>query len=244
MSESLNREIWASVALHLCIVMMITLKAVLVPDQPIEIRRAIRVEVVGLPDKIVEPPSKPIAESKAAPPTTTKPTPSKPEVQKPKMTNPTKPAKHKTKEDAKTLRRSQEKALSQIEAMRALERVKSDVQEQTRKPIAGNQLADGDSLTGLDRIEYDRYFGQIENAVKTNWRVPQWLADANLSAQILVRIDERGYVIDKRILRSSGNETFDNQMVAAVEESSPLPAPPGRLVGLLATSGIVFRFPE
>ncbi len=251
MTDRLGREFWVSISLHLTILTAIFLRAVFVPDEAIQIRNSIRVEVVGLPQKQVEPPKldietpaepEPVKAKEEVKPTTPEPTPKVKEPVKPKA--PIEAPKVQTKKStAKDLAKAQEQAMRQIRAQQALDSVKSEVSKK-RSPVVGNQLADGNSLKGLDSIEYNRYFGQLEVAVKNNWRVPQWLADANLSAQILVKIDERGYVIERIIVKSSRNEVFDAQMITAVDESSPLPPPPSRLQGLLSSKGVVFRFPE
>jgi TonB family protein len=135
--------------------------------------------------------------------------------------------------------------------MAALDRIKNEVGEEKRKKpdktgtkVAGNQLHAGNALTGLDKIEFDRYFDDLHQKVLDNWSIPQWLADMPLKAQVQILLDEKGFVTKKTLLKSSGNQIFDNKVLAAIESSSPLPVPPARLVGKLSTSGIILNFPE
>ncbi len=235
MNDSLSRDLIYSLAGHLVVVVFIFFSAVLIPSQPIDLRQAIRVDVVGLPDKLPEQklaPPKPEPESMKAPPKVE-------EAKAPKVS--TKKA---------DLSKSQQAALNQIKSMKALEKIKSQLNKEKEKNdnastvVKGNQVNAGNSLTGLEKIEYDRYFDDLNVRIREHWNIPQWLADANLRAQVQVLIDERGYVVKKVFRRSSGNTVFDNSVLAAIDNSSPLPAPPARLRGLLATSGVIFNFPE
>ena len=225
---------------HTALALFLFVRAVFVPSEPIEIRRAIRVDVVDLPRKMTE--------QELAPPA---PEPVAPKVLPPKQVKEKPAVKEPKKID---LTKSQNKALDKIKAMAALDRIKSEVSEEKKnqkKPaekagtqIRGNQVNAGNSLTGLDKIEFDRYFDDLHQKVLSNWSIPQWLADMPLKAQVQILLDEKGFVTKKTLLKSSGNQIFDGKVLEAIESSSPLPAPPARLVGKLATSGIILNFPE
>jgi len=247
MTDTFSRNVFISLGGHALVLALIMVRAVFVPTDPIEIRRAIRVDVVDLPRKMTEttlsPPPK-AAEPAVKPVKET--APSKPaEPPKPETVNLAKPDPKAKKPD--TAKR-QKQALAQIKAMTALDKIKQDVsKEKEAKPstvVAGNQVSAGNSLSGLDKIEYDRYFDELENKIRAQWSIPQWLADSPYKAQVQVLIDERGYVIKKIMRRSSGNEVFDSKVIEAIEGSSPLPVPPQRLHGMLSTSGIILNFPE
>lgn len=247
MTDTFSRNFAISLSGHLAIALLVFFQAVLIPHEPIEIQRAIRVDVVGLPEKMTEQELKPAAEPPKA---ETKPV----ELPKKETAPPPKPAapvvSTPSKNKAADLAKSQREALSQLKTAQALEKLKN--MKETGKSdskkegtlIKGNTVAAGNSLTGLERIEYDRYFDDLKIKVRDNWSVPQWLAEAQLKAQVQVIIDERGYVVKKVIRRSSGNEVFDSSVLEAIDRSSPLTPPPKRLQGLMATSGIVFNFPE
>ncbi|MGE3684507.1 MAG: energy transducer TonB [Bdellovibrionales bacterium] len=249
MTEPFLRQLMISAAAHLGVASLVFLKAVFMPSEPIEIRRAIHVDVVGLPDKIVEMPKPDAKPPEPAPaPPLPKPAPEPPQSKTPPPkaeVTPPKPEAPKV-----DLSKKQNRALERLKAMAALEKIQGEVEKKDQnkkevaRPVKGNQVSEGNSLTGLERIEYDRYFDDLEKKIHENWSIPQWLADANLKAQIQVLIDERGFVIKKLIRKSSGNEVFDSKVIEAIESSNPLPAPPPRLKGLLSTSGIIFNFPE
>ncbi len=252
-NDTFSRNVMISLGAHAVLLMFIFLRAVFVPSEPIEIRRAIRVDVVGLPAKMPEkvelpppaPEPKPIAApSKPEPPA--KELPPKVEPKKPEPKAPT--VNLDKKKPAPDTKKAQASALDKIKQMSALDKIKEDVAKDAKpsKPtvIAGNQVSQGNSLTGLEKIEYDRYFDDIEGKVRANWSIPQWLAESPLKAQVQILIDSAGYVTKKIIRRSSGNAIFDAKVIEAIEASSPLPAPPDRLRGVLSTGGIILNFPE
>ncbi len=228
---------------HAVLVVIIFFRAVLVPSEAIEIRRAIRVDVVDLPAKVTEPVQLPApAAEPAAPPIKDLPAKAEP---KPEPKVQLKPVKEKKVD----LSKKQNKALDKIKAMAALDKIKNEVSEQKKsdkasQQIRGNQVSAGNSLTGLDKIEFDRYFDELHQKILSSWSIPQWLADAPLKAQVQILIDDKGVVFKKTLLKSSGNSIFDGKVMEAVDASSPLPAPPGRLQGKLSTSGIILNFPE
>ncbi|NCN95540.1 MAG: TonB C-terminal domain-containing protein [Bdellovibrionales bacterium] len=245
MTDSLSKSISLSITFHIGLFVVFLLKMSFFPAQPIEIKRAIRVDLVGLPEKaqklpppIKEEPKKvEVPQPKAEPtPTPPKPTPAKP---KPAPT----PAKPKPKVPTKKIAKSQESAINKLKAMEALEKIKEEKKEVPQE-VKGNVVSEGNSLSGLEQIEYDRYFDEVEQMVYAQWALPEWLSSSDFRAQVLVLIDQSGYVTDKKIIRGSGNEMFDAEVMNTIEKSSPFPAPPARLKGILANQGIVFNFPN
>lgn len=245
-ADGLGRSIWISAGAHSVLIAGLLFRAVVAPVEPIQIRTAIRVDVVDLPMKNPEPPNlaPPTQEPPATPPKTLPPAPP---VEAPIKPPPPAPEVGAKKPDVK---RGQKQALARLKALDALSRIKREVDREKAfeaarpLPIKGNQISKGNSLTGLEKIEYDRYFDEIRSKVLSEWSLPQWLADAPLRASIMVLIDERGFVTRKMVNRSSGNEVFDAKALEAIDASSPFPEPPQRLRGLLSTNGIVFNFPE
>lgn len=241
-ADRFERMLLISLGGHLVIGCLLFLQAVLVPDSPIEVRSAIRVDVVGLPAKMENPdPTLPPAETEPAPSAPKAPEKAKEKSEVPEMPDP--------KAKSKDLAKSQKKALEELKRQAALDRIKEQLANKGKSAtpgskIAGNKVAAGDSLTGLEQIEHDRYISELRNIMRANFAIPQWLAESGYKTQVRILVDERGYVIKKSILRSSGSEIFDAKAIEAIDSSSPLPAPPQRLRGHLATSGIILGFPE
>ncbi len=240
MSERFSHDVMISLVGHGLIFLMIFVRAVYAPPERIDIRNAIRVDVVGLPEKM---PVLPVEEPEAKPePVITKP------VAKPEPLAPSKAIALPNPKAKKT--NAQKDALNKLKAMEAIDKVKHEIEhEKAQKPkpatnvVAGNQVAAGNALTGLEKIEYDRYFHELETRIHSQWTIPQWLTDSELKAQVLILLDERGFVTKKQFRASSGNDIFDAKVIEAIDGSSPLPPPPQRLRGVLSTSGIVLNFP-
>lgn len=126
----------------------------------------------------------------------------------------------------------------------AVEEAKKALQKPESKIYKGNILAPGSEITGVAKIEYDKYFDVIRTNIKNQLILPKWLKDANLKTHVLVRLDERGFVIYKSIVMASGNDMYDNLILTAIAKASPLPAPPERLASLIQVDGITLRFPD
>jgi colicin import membrane protein len=247
MTADFSKSFITSALLHVALLFIVLTRVLFAPTNiPLEIRHAIRVDVVGLPDKIMEAPAPtPVA---APPPAVTAPKVHElPKKEAPPKLE-TKPTVNINAKKA-DLAKNQKKALEQLKAMDALERIKSEVSAEKRREkigqiIKGARVNQGTSLTGLEKIDFDRYFDQMESHLREHWNLPQWLEDASFKAQALVVLDENGNVIRKQLVKSSGNSVFDANVLDAIDKSSPFPAPPQRLQGVLSTRGVVFNFPE
>lgn len=241
MSDSFSRSIVISMAAHVALALAMLLRAVFIPSDVMDLRQAIRVDVVGLPDKVQTLPDKPPEEKAEAPAPAPEPV-AKPEPVKAKPPKPEAP-----KVDLAKKKVDKKQALDRIKAMTALDKIKEEVGQaktQKAKPVKGNIVSAGNSLSGLERIDYDRYFGEIEVRVRQHWSLPQWLIEARLRAQALVLIDETGVVRDRKIVKSSGNSEFDQRVLETIDRASPFPAPPERLRDALSVKGIIFNFPQ
>ena len=232
-SDSFKHYAGLSLIGHTLVILFFTIKTVFFPSEDLIIQSAVRVDLVALPDKKID--------TTPSPPEPPKPTP----APSPKTKESTKPKKP----DPRSTKDQQKKAIERLKAKSAIDKIKN---EDTKKEIPkekpeelykGNVVTSGSSLKGLDKLQYDEYFGRLEQHVKNHWVLPQWLADKDLRTQVLVKIDERGFVTSKEIMTSSGDQVFDNMALEAVEKSSPAPVAPTKLQNLIATQGVVFNFP-
>jgi colicin import membrane protein len=249
--DPFSRGIGVSIAFHLVILAVLALRAVFYPSEPMQFEHAIRVDMVGLPDKravLAPAPAAPAKEeAKPAENPAEKPvekTPDKPK-EPPKLVLKTDPDKI----DLKKSQKEQSNALKRLEALRKLEAHRAQVAGKAASPakaapIRGNEVLAGTSLTGLSKIQHDGYLDQIDETIKSHWNLPRWLANVNLKAQVAIFIDANGTIVKKQIVRSSGNPVYDEKCMEAIERSSPLPPPPANLVNVFAVDGIVLGFPE
>jgi colicin import membrane protein len=247
MSDTFSKSIVLSLAAHFALVIALVFRAVFIPDEAIDLREAIRVDVVGLPEKEQQLPEPTPEPAKPTPP----PPPSgeaaaKPELVKAKPQPPKTPTVDLSKNKKVDVAKMQKKALQEIKAMSALDKIREEVSNQPAKPkqVKGNSISAGNSLTGLEKIDFDRYFSELEGKVRQNWSLPQWLIDAGFRAQALVMIDETGAIKEKKIIKSSGNAEFDQRVLETLQNSGPFPAPPERLRDVLSAKGIIFNFPQ
>ena len=232
--DSFPRYVGLSVLLHIFVLVFFTVRMVFFPAEPIRIENAIRVDVVDLPDKVAAtPPAPQVAPSRPEPVAVPPPSPSKAPVMEKKAE--TKPAD------------VQKRALERLKALKAIDQLKTEAEAkpQPAKPqvYKGNAISRGEDLTGMERLQYNEYFGKLKNRVKENWDLPSWLSQLALKAEVVVQLDSSGKIVRRYILTSSGNEIFDSKVLASIDRGAPYPEPPNRLAGFIESSGIVFAFP-
>lgn len=238
---------------HLAIASILMIRAYVFPSEPLRLESAIRVDIVGLPEKtktLPLPVESPAQETTAPPPPTTKDLPpvetSKPVEPKPPpvVLKPQKPDAKKP--DPKKQAREQEAALRRLQALSKLEsQAKADAAvkalraaKEAQAAVRGNQLSKGNSLTGLTRLDHARYLDDLEARIKTNWRPPKFLSSAKLRVRVVLLIDKSGAILKRSIVQSSGNSVFDESALQAIASSEPLPMPPDTLQGILANQGV------
>lgn len=252
-NDRLNKFILASLAFHAALFVVFAVRAFFLPSAPLQLERAIRVDIVALPDKpiatlppIAEAPQPEVKQPESAPPVA-KVDPPKPETAKPKIPPKTEPNKinlNKTKKE-------QAAALKRLNAIEKLKRMaespapsntKSASPQKSPTAVKGNEVSAGNSLTGLSKIEHDNYTELVHDQVKRHWNLPQWMASANLSAVVRVFVNSRGSLVKKELVRSSKNSVFDQSAMTAVDAAIPLPQPPAHLVSLIEVRGIDIEF--
>lgn len=243
-----------SLITHVVIFLALTIKATFFSDPPIQLENAIRVDMVGLPDKVTELPPTP-APTPAAPPKQvempkkdlTPPVPVKPEV----VTKPTPKVKDPEAVNLDKTKSKQKQALEKLKQMQALESIQKDLETENKKKAAqaasqvkykGNVLSSGSELTGLNKMQADNYTGEVLRHMKNHWEIPQYIKNNSLSTMVLVRFDESGNILSKNVVKSSGNAAFDEIVLSAIQNSSPVPPPPAKFAKIASIEGFLFRF--
>lgn len=270
--DTLNRGLVISFALHVGLVLFFVVKTVFFTPETIDFSQAIRIDMVGLPDKVdpktLAPKSeakenpKPALPDKEPPKPVEKVVEKKPEPVKPQpKAEPVKvPPKTAKKDDGINLEKvktQQNSAIEKLKAMAALEKIKEDVANSKPKTppgtgkaatgtpqIKGNVLSAGTALTGLSKLQHDTYAADLDAHIKQNWSLPEWLAKRDLKAQARVFIDARGNILGRKIVKSSGNPSYDEEVLATIDRSAPFPAPPEKFVSIVGVDGILIGFPE
>ncbi len=243
--DSFFSFILLSLGFHGIILAFLTLKILFFPGEIPEHIDAIRVDVVALPEKQTTPPppapEKP--EPKKSEPKKPKPEPKKPKPKKPEPKKP-KPKPKPKQPDVKKVLDEQDSAITRLKALQKLKEKNKEKDDPIQKiEYKGNQLSKGNSLTGMQTLKDNNYTDKLQPHIKAYWSLPEWLANANLNALVLIKIDKRGGVISKTFLSKSGNENFDEYVMGTIEKAIPLPPPPQSLVDLYQTRGVKIAFP-
>lgn len=247
-----RRGVGLSVAAHFAVLLFFMINIFYVKKPTLDLSQAIRVDMVGLPDKIS--PSQLPAKNHVIPKPQTVPE----EIKKPiaKLPDKIKPPKavDTASVDLKKAKSKQKEALEKLKKLSAIEKIKQDMktEEQTNqirqeaaKAIAkGRVISAGTSLTGLDKIEANDYLQAIDQQVKQQWALPQWLMNKPFKAQVHVKFSADGEVISRVIMKSSGDNTYDNYCLQAVDKAAPFPKVPEKFTEKFSVDGVVIGFPE
>ncbi len=253
-----KKYLLTSIALHVAVIVILTVKVYFFPMERPEFIRAVRVDLVALPDKDPEEgpqgveKSQPIAkapepEKKKEEPVKLPPEKPKAAKAEPKKKEPKEaPKKDAPKEDSKTTKDQQSDALKRLQTLANLKKKMSEVKKEgpEGKEYKGNEVSEGNSLTGIKQLQYDKYLAMLDQHIKKNWQLPEWMSQKDLKVYVLVRFDDAGAILEKRVSRSSGDPAFDREALNAVTVSAPFPIPPENLVSYFKVRGIELRFPE
>jgi len=239
-----------SVIAHVVVALLLTIRAYVFPSEPLRIESAIRVDIVGLPEKsqALPPPLEDPAVAATKPEVVPETTKDLPPIETAKPITPKDPpvVLKPKKPDPKKQRKDQESALKRLQAMAKLDQqARADVAQKAlaaaknaQAAVRGNQISKGNSLSGLTRLDHAKYLDDLEARVKSQWRPPKFLSSAKLRVRVVLIIDSNGSILKKSIVQSSGNSVFDESAIQAIEAAQPLKAPPETLQGLLSTQGV------
>ena len=113
------------------------------------------------------------------------------------------------------------------------------------KPEELEGQADGDPRGDSAKQEGERYFGVLSSTVKRYYDVSDSIPEAeraSLKAEVVIKIDNDGTVLDYGISKPSGNSIFDDAVLAAVKKTGKLGPPPPNLRDSLKSQGIALSF--
>lgn len=244
---------------HLVIVFMMIIQIVFFPSDALDLSQAIRVDMVDLPDKITsqpipeeikkeitkEPPKEVLPEKVEKPKKEEKP------VAQPKALPEKKP---KVTEDAVNLNKAksrQKEALNRLKTSSAVEKLKKEMekekaaeQAQPQPTFKGRIISAGTALTGLDKLQSDSYLSQLDGRIKAQWSLPQWLIGKPLRTRVHIKFEEDGSIIYKKIVQSSGNPTYDDYCLQAIDKAAPFPRVPEKFTAVYKVDGVIIGFPD
>lgn len=249
-----KRGIGLSIGVHILILLFFVVNIFYVKKPTLDLSQAIRVDMVGLPDK-VDPRQLPAKIQEH--PASRAEEKEKPETKKieklPPKAKPA-PTAEDTAVNLKKTKSKQKEALEKLKKLSAIEKIKQDmkteeqqkqIHQEAAKAIAkGRVISAGTSLTGLDKIEANDYLQAVDQQVKQQWALPQWLMNKPFKARVHVKFDTNGEIISRVIMNSSGDATYDNYCLQAVDKAAPFPKVPEKFTEKFSVDGVVIGFPE
>lgn len=261
-----TKSLGLSVVAHLALLLFFVIQVTFFNDPIVDLSQAIRVDMVGLPNKIDQNQSAHTAEEKINKlPEKNIETQSEPEpVSAEKIKQPTAKVEHKKQTapdaqsvDLKKSKSKQKAALEKLKKLSAIDKIKQEVRSEAeakalkaftqslpKGPIKGRAISAGTALSGLDRLEANQYLQSLDQQIKQHWALPQWLMNKPFKAQVLIKLDANGGLISKSILKGSGQPSYDQYCLQAVEQAAPYSAVPEKLTEKFSVEGIVIGFPE
>ena len=88
-------------------------------------------------------------------------------------------------------------------------------------------------------MEYVIYQNRMLSTIKTNW---VWVGQrSNLRVVVRFNIKENGEIFGLKVVQASGNASYDESVIRAVNKSSPLPAPPEAVRSDFSEVELAFR---
>ncbi|MFT3706807.1 MAG: TonB family protein [Archangium sp.] len=123
-----------------------------------------------------------------------------------------------------------------------------DAFNKTGKQAKAEELegeADGDPNGDAAKQEGEKYYGLLRSVVKRNYDVSNTIDEAErrrLRAEVAFRIGNAGELIDVDVTKPSGNELFDEAVLAAVKKAAPFTPPPEHIRDELKKNGVAIVF--
>ncbi len=120
-----------------------------------------------------------------------------------------------------------------------------DALNKTAKADESEGEEDGDPNGDSAKQEGERYYGIIRAAVHRHYDVSNTIPEAEriqLKADVIIKLDAEGNLIDIAFARESSNAVFNNAVFAAVKKAAPFGPPPAPLRAALKKDGVQLRF--
>jgi TonB family protein len=131
----------------------------------------------------------------------------------------------------------------------ALARIEQQL-EQREVDMSAAQAKEGDagqspygSLHGSNvDPEWIQYYNTIKRKINSQWVIAKGDVSGALVAKIVVMIDANGNVMRSRFEAPSGDGSFDESAIRAINKAAPFPTPPAGLRAEVLTEGFLFEF--
>lgn len=254
-AQKFHRDLLLSVSVHIIIGLLFAIQALFTPkSKPVEYQRAMRVDLVALPDKLppseasqksAEPEAKPSPPQKlsaAAP----KPEPSPAPSPAPSLKAPTKKAQAEPAAPAYDPKVATS-AIAKLKERKSIEAKEQLERELERKKLEykGAVMSQGTSFSGLEIAQMQDYIGELDERIKSFWELPEYLAaNASLKAKVRLRILPNGSILSLQLVQPSSDPVYNEIVLETVRKAEPFPPPTEKFVSLVGDQGVVLGFPE
>jgi colicin import membrane protein len=152
-----------------------------------------------------------------------------------------------TKETAASLNSVRER-LIQSAVERAKNRTDSG-QKTSKGEVISSGTGEGEGAAALGKggrgggvvkgMEFVIYQNRMLSTIKTNW---VWVGQrSNLRVVVRFNIKENGEIFGLKVVQASGNASYDESVIRAVNKSSPLPVPPEAVRNDFSEVELAFR---
>jgi TonB family protein len=245
-NEVFRKTFLISFAVHVSFFLVMGLKLLFFPAEPLNLEATIKVDLLGLPDKVQLPPTMP----DEPPSSVTKVNDSKPTEltakPKPQDMKPVSPTLIPTKPSALDKIRKIEREEKRQEA---IDKIRDDLKEEEREQMKetlrkGQIVSPGSQLTGRQKAEFNDYLERVRAHIRQYWSLPEWLPSDSLRAVVKIYVESSGRIRHREMELSSGDGRFDEFALGAVDNASPLPIPPAKFVDLVGVQGISLGLPH
>ncbi|MEE8044487.1 MAG: energy transducer TonB, partial [Thermodesulfobacteriota bacterium] len=118
-----------------------------------------------------------------------------------------------------------------------------DIKRGNEPESEGNAARSSSGGPSISPVIIQLYGSQLHRKISRNWRIPPGVpTDGSLAALISFKVDGNGRVNNVRVKESSGNSSFDEYCVKAINRSAPLPPPPHELAEEAKNNGVELIF--
>jgi outer membrane biosynthesis protein TonB len=89
----------------------------------------------------------------------------------------------------------------------------------------------------------ESYYALLASRIHPFYTLPSLLKDLSLKAQVKVRLDQAGEVLETVLVSFSGNPSFDDAVLTTIKDASPwLCPPPAHLRDAVQKQGVILEF--
>ena len=162
------------------------------------------------------------------------------------------------KESAKEKKNEAKETAASLDSVRerliqsAVERAKNRTdsgQKTSKGEVISSGAGEGEGAAALGKggrgggvvkgMEFVIYQNRMLSTIKTNW---VWVGQrSNLRVVVRFNIKENGEIFGLKVVQASGNASYDESVIRAVNKSSPLPAPPEAVRNDFSEVELAFR---